>query len=263
MDVTNLKIKRLRDSDNWHQWRFIVRTVLEDDEDLLDASEGRLIAPAPANVDTDAAQHEAATLKFEKADKAALNLIVTKVDRKLLDILLNFTTEREMWVKLNAVHDMKSEENLSLVQKQFFEYKWDSGDSVAHNVSKLENLVTKIKALGGEIPESMLMSRVLSTLPKQFNHFHSAWDSVDESKKKIENLITRLMSEEARLKKQEEPRESSVGLLSDKEHKKFVSKNKTFRKTDLSKSYKGDFSCYTCGKKGHKRKDCSGCYTCV
>lgn len=46
METTHLKIEKLRDKDNWHQWRFIIRTLLEENQDTLDVCEG-LFALAP------------------------------------------------------------------------------------------------------------------------------------------------------------------------------------------------------------------------
>ena len=46
MEAANLKIEKLRDKDNWHQWRFIIRTWLENGENLLEVCEGTLTEPA-------------------------------------------------------------------------------------------------------------------------------------------------------------------------------------------------------------------------
>ena len=40
----NIKIEKLRDKDNWHQWRFVVRTLMEEDDDVLDVCEGRSVS---------------------------------------------------------------------------------------------------------------------------------------------------------------------------------------------------------------------------
>lgn len=258
METARFKIEKLRDKDNWYQWRFIVRTLLEEDEDLLDVCEGRLIQPK-----TGVAGHSDDLRRFQKADKAARKLIVTTVERKPLDLLLNCTTAREMWTKLNTVYDLKSDENLSLVQKQFFEFEWESNESVAHNVSKLEQLATKMKSLGGEIPDSMLLTRVLSTLPPKFNHFHSAWDSADDTKKSLENLTARLMSEEMRIQSQNTSEETTVALFTRTRSRGSSSKNVSYGRTGQNGfTPKGNVGCYNCGKEGHKKKDCPGCYNC-
>ena len=68
-----------------------------------------------------------------------------------------------------------------------------------------------MKALGSEIGEKMLITRILSVLPNKFDHFHSAWDSVEEEKKTLDRLSTRLMAEEITWKKDDQ--ETSVALL--------------------------------------------------
>ena len=70
-----------------------------------------------------------------------------------------------------------------------------------------------MKNFGSEIPQSMFITRTLSSLPKKFNLYHSAWDSVEDKKRNVENLTVRLMSEEWRLQDQEEIHETSVALF--------------------------------------------------
>lgn len=61
-----------------------------------------------------------------------------------------------------------------------------------------------MKSLGSEIPETMLLTHVFSTLPQKFNHFHSAWNSVDETRKNLENLTTRYRDFRKLLKRDKE-----------------------------------------------------------
>ncbi|CAK9814081.1 Retrovirus-related Pol polyprotein from transposon TNT 1-94 [Anthophora plagiata] len=252
MEVANLRIEKLRGKDNWQQWRFIIRTLLEEDDNMLEVCEGTLVRP-----DERSTNYEAKLRCFVKADKAARKLIVTTVEKKPLDLLLSCTTAREMWKKLNAVYDMKSEENLSLVQKQFFDFKWEINENVAHNLSKVEQLASKMKSLGSEVPDSMLVTRILCTLPKKFSHFHSAWDSVEESKKNLENLTARLMSEEMRAAEQFVEEETVALMTKSRFDKK---QYKSGQNNHIKKNV--DIVCYICGRKGHKKKDCDGCYTC-
>lgn len=258
MESTHSKIEKLRDKDSWHQWRFVMRTLLEEDDDLLSVCEGKLTMPT----DDKATSYAGDLKKFQKADKAARKLIVTTVERKPLDLLLNCTSAKEMWTKLNAVYDMKSDENLSLIQKQFFEFKWDSSESVAHNLSKLEQLVTKMKSIGSTIENSMLLTRALSVLPAKYNHFHSAWDSMDDTKKTMENLTVRLMSEEMRVEEQKNSDETTVALFTKSKSGTFISKsfNKKTGQNNFKKKWNN--SCYNCGKPDHLKKDCPGCYSC-
>ncbi|CAK9813801.1 Retrovirus-related Pol polyprotein from transposon TNT 1-94 [Anthophora plagiata] len=258
MESMSLKIEKLRDSDNWLQWRFVIRTLLEEDDDTLNVCEGKLERPAE-----NSANYQVNLQKFLKADKTARRLIVTSVEKKPLDLLLSCTTAREMWKKLNAVYDMKSDENLSIVQKQFFDFKWDSGESVSHNLAKIEQLTTKMKSLGGAVPDSIILTRILSILPKKFNHFHSAWDSVEDKKKTLENLTARLMTEEVRTLEQDSSEDMAVALLMKRRSSNTsFSKNNYHHRPNQDERRKNFSGCYTCGKTDHIRKDCVGCHVC-
>lgn len=259
MESTSFKIEKLRDSDNWLQWRFVIRTLLEEDEDILAVCEGEFERPAE-----NSANYEVKLQKFLKADKTARRLIVTSIEKKPLDLLLSCTTARQMWKKLNAVYDMRSDENLSIVQKQFFDFKWDSDESVSHNLAKVEQLATKMKNLGGAVPESMILTRILSILPKKFNHFHSAWDSVEDKKRTLENLTARLMCEEVRAQEQESSEDMAVALLMKRRstNTSFPKNNYQHKQNHDERQKKTFTGCYTCGRTDHIRKDCVGCHVC-
>lgn len=76
---------------------------------------------------------------------------------------LNYETAKGMW--LHSVYVMKSYEGLGLTQKQFFEFKWDLSINLGTHYSKLKHLASKMKKLVEAIPNSMLMSRIMSMLP--------------------------------------------------------------------------------------------------
>lgn len=178
-------------------------------DDLLEVCDGTLVKPEEGTQD-----YQVTLVRWTNANKAAKKLIATTLESKPLQLIMNCDTARDMWQKLHSVFDMKSEESLSLIQKEFFEFRWDPAGNVAQHISKLEQMASKLKALGGEIPPSMLITRILSTLPPKFNHFHSAWDSTTEAKRTVENLTARLMTEELRMLKRNETEESTVALMS-------------------------------------------------
>ena len=257
MKSLNLKIKKLHGKDNWLQWRFVIRTLSEEDDDMVSVCEGTFTRPVVGSNN-----HDTVLKKILKADKAARKLIVTTMERRPLDLLLCCMTASEMWKKLNTVYDMKSDENLSMVQKQFSCSKWEESESVAHNLSKIDQLATKMKSLNSDFPESMLVTRILSILPRKFNHFHSTWDSVEDNRRNLENLTTRLMAEELRVQNNN-TQELSVALAA----KAKITNNLLSK--EWHKSAQGDeekinrvFNSYNCGRIERKRKDCFGCYTC-
>lgn len=67
------------------QWRFVMRTLLEEDDDVINVCEGNLRHP------DESTEEETARKRFLKADETARKLIVAAVERKPLDLLLRFT----------------------------------------------------------------------------------------------------------------------------------------------------------------------------
>lgn len=45
------------------------------------------------------------------------------------------------------------------------------------------------------ISDSMIISKVLATLPEEYGYFASAWDSTVRNNKTLENLTSRLIAE--------------------------------------------------------------------
>jgi hypothetical protein len=65
-------------------------------------------------------------------------------------------------------------------------------DDIATHISKVENIVERLRQLGEPIPDSMVMTKILNTLPSSFSHFVSAWDSTPKAEKTRDNLTARL-----------------------------------------------------------------------
>lgn len=68
-------------------------------------------------------------------------------------------------------------------------------------ISQIEEIVKQRKDLDANIPDSMVVTKILMSLPPSFNYFHSAWESTAEANQTLEHLRTRLMIEEKRMKK--------------------------------------------------------------
>ena len=110
----------------------------------------------------------------------------------------------------------------------------------------------------------MIINKILNTLPDEYRHFHSAWDSVQEKDKTINNLMARLQIEEARIKPNvdEEIAEAHVARKKPDYLKKVKCHNcgkyRHMKKDCWKKENKIEDSqrCFECGKRGHVKKDC-------
>ena len=84
--------------------------------------------------------------------------------------------------------------------QEFFNYSFVKGSYITTHVSTLESLSFRLNALRQSIDDTMLITKLLASLPAQYRHFASAWDSALSADKILTNLITRLQFEKNKLK---------------------------------------------------------------
>ena len=77
-------------------------------------------------------------------------------------------------------------------------------------LARVERLTAMSKVLGSETKENMVITRVISSLPFKFRHFHKAWDSPPDVNKNFDNLTSKLMAEELRLPEKKQTKNSSA-----------------------------------------------------
>lgn len=100
MEVGRIKVEKLRDADNWQEWQFVVRTLLESD-DILQVCDGTLVKPEEGTQD-----YETKLAMWTNANKVAKRLIVTTLESKPLQLIMNCDTAKDMWQKLHSVFDI-------------------------------------------------------------------------------------------------------------------------------------------------------------
>lgn len=101
-----------------------------------------------------------------------------------------------------------------------------------------------MKDLGETISDNIVVTKVLMSLPPEFGHFASAWESTAENLQTIENLTARLVMEEARIQNKYQS-EVSEALMAKK------LRNKNFRNPSIKPG-----KCHICNQSGHWKNEC-------
>ena len=84
-------------------------------------------------------------------------------------------TKQKVGEKLLIIYELKSDTSITSIQKKFYSYVMDINDNIAQHISKLENLSRQLTQLGEPISDSMLITKILMTLPENYKHFYSAY----------------------------------------------------------------------------------------
>ena len=136
-----------------------------------------------------------------------MHLISTSVDRKVFETIsmcTTCTTAHDMWNRLSLLHQQKSQYSTSLLLQRFQEYQMDPADSVGQHFAKVRNLARTLNELNQGITDTVIMRKILTSLPSRFLNSRSAWNSVNPERKTLTYLECRLIEEESIMNKGEQ-----------------------------------------------------------
>lgn len=194
-------------------------------------------------------EYEKQLNEYEKLDGIAQRIIITTISKKIMVHLINFDNGKSMWEKLTEIFEKKNDASLHIPQKKWHTLKMERSDDMHTHISKIEDMAYRLSMMDQKISEKMLISKIRITLPAEYNHFHSAWESTPENQQTKANLITRLTAEESRVHPVKENDEchalASLTLEKDKNKEKYNVNNN---------QKKG--KCFICKKPNHWARDC-------
>lgn len=139
-----------------------------------------------------------------KKESLALLLILTHVDDKHADLIASCTNARQAWAKLCTLYDSSNAQRLDCLLESFFNFR-PEGD-IVEIVTSLQNLFIEINRELSEVgnkqqlPELVLLSRIISILPQEYFEFKTVWESIPAKDRNIDLLTERLRLLETRLK---------------------------------------------------------------
>ncbi|GKV41193.1 hypothetical protein SLEP1_g48759 [Rubroshorea leprosula] len=202
-------------------------------------------------------------------------------------------TAKEMWNMLEVTHEGTSQVKESKINRLIYMYelfKMKPEKSIQDMYTRLNDVVTNLKALGKVYPPQEVVRKVLRSLPKSWKAKKTAIEeSKDLNTLKLEYLIGKLMIYEIEVqgdggveivekkkknvafkannqKKESEDdasndessNEEDITKLISKEVKRFMKKNikSKLARRDEEESTKKSVKCYECNKMGHYRNEC-------
>lgn len=241
---TILKIEKLKDTEGYPLWRFQIDIHLEAAELLTVTTQEPTVARMA---------EEAWKKKYAKARK----IIVSTLEKQSLIHTLSCKNSYQMYKKLKEIYERDTEHQKCKLLQDFYRVNKKSEMSMAAFISELTNIAYRLKSMGHEITDSMIMSKILSALPENYRYFASAWESTPVERKTLTNLTARLMMEETRM----DTNEGDEVVFKTDERRCY----KCNMKGHLARSCKtkivghghiNNKECFLCHKTGHLARDC-------
>lgn len=258
MSDDTCNIEQLKDETNFEIWKFQI-TIIFKSKNIFDLVIGEILRP----------EEKKARKDWEKNDATAQRIIITTIDKQPLTHLLNCSTSFEMFEKLSSLYERDNQQRKYNLLQEFYSYGFKKGTDMATFICDLENLAYKLKSLKQDINETMIITKILSTLPEQYKHFISAWESTSTEKQNLSNLTSRLVAEEKRFQTESKTSEqvafNSTGDEKKNNKNKFdrgyknISKRICFKCNlpgHIARFCRTQLKCGICKKTNHVDKDC-------
>jgi len=197
------------------------------------------------------------TDKWKKDDAVAQKILISTIDKRTLLHILDCKTAYQMWTKIKTIFERDNEQQKCNLLQTFYNMSYDKGSDITTYISKLKNLTNRLNQLKIELNDNMVITKILVTLPEEYSHFASAWESTDMNSRTLENLTARLVAEEMRIKtKLTEEKEVALKTASKKCYKcnkiGHLSRDCKIKTNQTNKIIR----CFRCNKTGHIEKQC-------
>ncbi|GBN41566.1 hypothetical protein AVEN_172921-1 [Araneus ventricosus] len=170
-------IERLEGERNWVSWKFDVELQLTVQK-AMPVVQGKITKPGLLTLDASENEkktYDTALKGFEKLDAVAKYIISSSVRPEPKNHILTCETSKDMWDAFHSVYEQRNEQRLDFLYSQQFNYKKETVDDIATYVSKLQriwqHLQDELKSENVQLPKSMLLNRILNTLPTEYLEF--------------------------------------------------------------------------------------------
>lgn len=194
-------VAKLTDETTYQLWKFQVNITVKS-QGLDDIASGQLQLK---DIDP---KDSTKVAKFIKEDAKVQNIIMLTVSKTALMHIMACQNSYEMLEKLKLIFEKDTDVQRCSLLETFYNFKMDMNSSLLQQLAALENLVFRLKAVNETISDEMVMAKIITALPTEYNFFKSAWESTAKVDRTVANLTSRLSGEEAKLKT-----ENSEGTL--------------------------------------------------
>lgn len=236
---------------NFSEWREQVNFHLGvQDLDLA------LLEDKPTALTTDSTEVEKTHHKaWERSNRLSLMFIKMTVANNIKSTIPQTESAKE-YMKFVEERFRSADKSLAgTLMAELTTMKFDGSRTMQEHIIEMTNIAARLKSLGLTVEDSFLVQFILNSLPSDYGPFQINYNTIKD-KWNVNELASRLVQEEGRLKNQVN---HSVSFVSNKAGKEKKGKSSHFKKKKAPAKEKKelkDVQCHFCKKKGHYQGDC-------
>jgi hypothetical protein len=186
----------------------------------------------------------------------AQGILVSNMNDSNVDITATCKSAHEIWSQLLLIYEQSSGQRLDRLLELFFSAGKLDEEDIGTFVSQLKRPFSEINdelenMCKVMLPELLLMSRVMSTLPSEYFEFKNVWESIPMSERSISLLIERLRLIEMRLPNTNGANGAALDVSSRSKTPNTKSNSLMKRKRDMK-----TIKCFSCNQTGHFASKC-------
>ena len=261
MNQDFVKLDRF-DGTNFTRWQDKMKFLLTALKIFYVLDPNLSVLPAATPEDSDAVKAE--RKKREEDELVCRGHILNTLSDRLYDLFTAIVSPREIWNALEAKYKTEKLGTDKFVILKYFEFKMIDTKSVLDQMHELQVLVSKLRDLNINIPESFQVGAIIAKLPSTWNDYRKKLLHMTEELT-LEQIGKHLrIEEESRIRdgsflnSNPKVNVNNVQSGSNKTHKHLKAKSKGFKRSkpyDPTKDKKNR-PCFHCGKKGHYIREC-------
>jgi len=191
-------------------------------------------------------------------DGWAMSILSTSVEPALIEEHVAATSSHELWSKLKAIHEPKTEVSQQVLWSHFYSLKKSSSETVNQFVARV--VLEKLRNASVRCDDERVIARIFFGL---FSDDHLVIEQLlkglEPSSRTVKKLTAKFKVHEERLNRREETTETTAyqarQVTAPTTNNKDEDKKK--KKKKKSDDWKKKAKCFGCGKKGHIARDCS------
>jgi len=247
---------------NWVVWKFQLEQVMRANGllDLLDGSSKRPIKVTESDKNGRTIVEKQKDIDhWNRRDGWAMSILSTSVEPEIIEEHVMATSTHELWSKLKANQEPKTEVSKQALWTHFYDLKKSSNETVNQFVARVVQAAQKLRNASINCDDEQVISRIFYGLSDDYLVIEEIWESLEPSSRTIDKLTAKLKVHEERLNRQEETTETTAFQARQVRAPKTNNKDDDKKKKKKKKNddWQKKAKCFECGKKGHIARDCS------